>query len=339
MKATQTKLCARDKVPLHQHIPLDTPLLVTIEPSGICNLKCKYCLFTLPEAKISSLGHSLQLMHDDVFERIVSDLRQFPKSVKSITFARLGEPLLNKKLPEMIGRLKEEKLCGKTLVITNAIPLTRQMSHDLVSAGLDKIKISISGLSADDYLENCGSSIDFSELRSNIEYLYNNKGSMTVQIKTLDKLLGDDFEKGKERFLSLFGDICDEIDVEHLFPMFANDINYKETYFRDSEAPVNRYGSNMNRKVCSTPFYKLSIAADGKVEYCFSRGIAAGNLSKASLFEIWNSEERKSVLINLLNGKHEGLTETCLTCGCSQDSIADEDDLDNCDDEQISKFL
>jgi len=279
----------------------------------------------------------MQLMPDDMFNRLVSDLGRFPAPVKAITFARLGEPLLNRRLPEMIECLKKKKLCEKTLVISNGIPLTQQMSLDLVCAGLDRIKLSISGLSSDDYQKNCGTRIDFDKLVSEICFLYNNRGNMKVQVKILDKLLGDDTERGTDRFHSIFGDICDEIDVEHLFPMFKNDLDYSGLFFKDSIPPVNRYGICENRKVCSTPFYKLSIAADGSVEYCFSRGISAGNLLESSLYDIWHGEKRKEVLLNLLRRKHEGVTEPCLSCGCSQDTTAGEDNLDPYADKLILK--
>ena len=338
MKAIQTSLNAKDKIPLYKNIPLDTPLLVTIEPSGICTLKCKYCLLSLPKSEIESLEHSLQLMSEDIFDRIISDLSTFPRPIKSVVFARLGEPLLNKKMPKMIERLKNENICEKTLVISNGIPLTHQMSLDLVNAGLDRIKLSINGLSSADYLKNCGKKIDFEKLVSEIAFLYQIKGKMKIQIKILDKFLGANIEEGKKQFFAIFGDKCDEIDIEYLFAMFGNDINYGDLYFKDSSVPINRYNSIKQRKICSTPFYKLSIAADGRVEYCFSRGIVAGYLSETSLSDIWHSTERKKICLNLLECKHEGITEPCASCPCFQDSIANQDYLDPHSDELIDKI-
>jgi len=338
MKATQTELSAKDKIPLYRHIPLETPLSLTIEPSGLCNLKCNYCLHSLPEPAIEAKRHTRQLMTDDIFERIITDLSLFPKPVKSITFARLGEPLLNKKLPGMVDRLKSNNLCEKTLVITNGIPLTHQMSLDLVESGLDRIKISICGLSSADYYMNCGVEVDFDRLVSEIGFLYGNKGEMKIQIKILDKLLGKDADNGKDRFYTIFEGICDEIDIECLYPMFGNDINYHDLYFKDSTPPVNRYNSVEKRKICPMPFFKMLIAADGRVDYCFSGGIFAGYLSESNLYDIWFGEKRNTILLNLLYCKHEGVTEPCLSCGCFQDTVAEEDNLDHYADSLIERI-
>lgn len=328
MTAIRTTLDAKDKVPLHQHVPLDTPLSLTIEPSGICNLKCSFCLFSLSQTGTGFVDHKAQLMTEEIYQRIVTDLRRFPKHVKSVTFARLGEPLLNKALPWMVEKLKSESLCEKALVISNGIPLTPQMSRDLANAGLDRIKISIYGLSSGDYLRNCRSEVDFDKLVSNVERLYRNRGNMTVQVKILDRLVGEDIVKGKEKFNSIFGEICDEIDIECLYPMFGDEIDYGGLFFQNMESPVNRHNSAGKRAVCPMPFFKLVIAADGRVDYCFSRGIIAGHLSDTSLFDIWNGKRRQEVLLSLLKCKHENITEPCSSCGCFQDTIAEEDNLD-----------
>jgi len=338
MIAVKTTLSAKDKIPLHMHIPLDTPLSMTIEPSGICNLKCKYCLFSLPKQTIEAHRHIMQMMPDSIFDQIASDLSRFPRPIKNITFARLGEPLLNKKLPEMIERLKGGKLCEKTLVISNGIPLTGKLSQELVDAGLDRIKLSICGLSADDYMENCGTEVDFDDLVANIEYLYSIRGDMKVQIKILDKLLGDEIELGVERFHSIFGNICDEIDIECLYPMFGTEINYDELYFSGAQPPVNRYNSANKRKVCPMPFFKLIIAASGRVDYCYSMGITGGYLPYDSLYDIWHSSRRQETLLELLKSRHEGITKPCQTCGCFQDTDAEEDNLDDHAESLIKKI-
>ena len=329
MKAIKATLNAKDKIALNKVVPLDSPLFCTIEPSGLCNLKCGFCLLSLPIKELEKKGHAPILMSDETFNMLLKQLSCFPSPLKTVVFARLGEPLLNKRLPSMISELKQRGLCQKTLVITNGIPLTHEMSDALVAAGLDTIKFSINGLSADDYLHNCGIRVDYEKLINEMTYLYKNKKGTKIQVKILDKCLGDDFEKGKDKFYSLFGDICDEISIERLFPMFGKEIAYDEMYFSDTPSPTSRYENNRAyAKVCATPFYKLSIAANGQVEYCFSRGIAAGSLYDMTLFEMWNSHARKEVLLNLLDGCHEGITSVCKTCGCSKDSVDENDNLD-----------
>ncbi len=338
MNAKVTSFNATDKVPLYKNVPLETPYLLTMEPSGLCNLKCNFCLLSLPKDEVKAKGHNQVLMSDEVFDRIINDLGRFPDPFKLVVFARLGEPLMNKKVPTMVERLKSKNLCKKVLIISNGIPLTHNMSRDLVDAGLDTIKLSINGLSPDDYLKNCGVKVDFDKLVSETAYLFKIKKNTKIQLKIMDKLLGDDIEKGKSRFYKIFGDITDEISVEHLFPMFGEELDINDIYFKSGPTPKSRYCNNINTKICPTPFYKMLVAADGMLHYCFSRGVYAGSLLEKSLFDVWHSSHRKELLKNLLMEKHEGITAVCASCGCAGDLVAKEDVLDPYAEELIAKI-
>ncbi len=41
-------------------------------------------------------------MDYDLFRKVIDDLRKFPEPLKMLRLAANGEPLLNKRLPEMI---------------------------------------------------------------------------------------------------------------------------------------------------------------------------------------------------------------------------------------------
>jgi len=324
MKAKNIQLNATDKVSLYEHVPLSTPFVLAIEPSGLCNLKCGFCVHSLPVGfGNGARGHARVLMSEIIFEKIIMDLKEFDEPLKLIYFSQIGEPLLNARLPDMIRRFNTEKLTNRTAIFTNAIPLTEEKSLALVDAGLSSIKISINGLSSEDYIKNCGTPIDFDRLVNQITYLYNNRKNLVTQIKILDKLLNHGDEK---RFYNIFGDICDQINVEKLFPVFDG-VDYDNLYFHGEARPVSRFESARNDvKICALPFYRMAVAADGMVSLCYT-DVVDRNIRESSLKEIWNGEKRKSLLINLLQQKYEGISEMCNVCACGHEQASEKDDL------------
>ena len=82
----------------------------------------------------------------DVWRRTLSEVA---KTAWTIQFYFQGEPLLNKHLPQMISEAHEAGLY--TIVSTNAQAMTRELADELVGAGLDRIIISMDGLTEESY--------------------------------------------------------------------------------------------------------------------------------------------------------------------------------------------
>jgi MoaA/NifB/PqqE/SkfB family radical SAM enzyme len=262
-------------------------------------------------------------MGDGIFNKIIADLKEFDSPLKLVYFSLIGEPLLNKKLPNMINRFHSEKLTARTVLFTNAVSLSKDMSQSIVDAGLTRIKISVNGLSSEDYLRNCGVAINFDRFVEQIAYLYDIKKSLIIQIKTIDKLLTPGNE---ERFYSLFGNICNQITIEKMFPIFKN-VPYDKLFFRDEDTPISRFESaRKDVEICAQPFYRMAVAANGTVCLCYT-DITDGSIFEKSLKDIWNGGKRKNLLTNLLQMKCEGITEECGTCACGHEQADENDNL------------
>jgi MoaA/NifB/PqqE/SkfB family radical SAM enzyme len=109
------------------------PRNVFIEVTNHCNLLCETCprtFVTYEEPKT--------LTWDD-FLRIIA---QFPNMERAILHG-IGEPLLNKQLPQMINHLKG--LGVYVLFNTNATLLDDRWARRLIEAGLDELRVSIDG--------------------------------------------------------------------------------------------------------------------------------------------------------------------------------------------------
>lgn len=132
--------------------PADPPLTkVYIEPTTACNYNCRTCVRNTWTEKTGSMAFS-------TFKRILADLKEV-KSLRTMAFWGIGEPLLHPRIIEMIGLA--HGLGIKTELITNGALLTASMARELIQAGLSTLVVSVDGASSEDY-ENirCGGNLD-----------------------------------------------------------------------------------------------------------------------------------------------------------------------------------
>lgn len=306
-------------------LPLDTPYSVTYFPIYACNFKCNYCLHSL---NYESRGHisNIASMDFQLFKKSIDDMAAFPKKIKAIHFAGLGEPLLHKDIDSMVGYIVQKGVADTVDIVTNGALLTPELSKKLIKAGLTKIRISVQGLSGLKYKEVTGKDIEFDNFLNNIRYFYENKGDSKIYIKIIDSAL----EEGEEdKFLNMFGEICDSIAIEHLCP-FVGDIDYENT-FGDKEFIVTMNGINIvNAEICPQPFYSMQIYPDGKCIPCCTveKPIVVGDCNHMSLVDIWRSRDFNSfrkMHISRLKNKNS----VCARCQQYKYSMFPEEVLDN----------
>ena len=115
------------------------PRSIYIEPTSRCNEFCQQCPRTL-----LSREEDRDLTFDD-FRRIVD---QFPV-LERVVLHGLGEPLLNKELPQMVRYLKDRGTY--VLFNSNGIALTAARGQSLIDAGLDEYRLSMDGSTRETY--------------------------------------------------------------------------------------------------------------------------------------------------------------------------------------------
>ena len=142
-----------------------------IEPTTKCNLNCKMCFrhtwFDEPMCDLS-------------LEDYCHVLETMPKSVETIFFGGMGEPLFHKDILEMI-RLAAET--GREVeLLTNGTLLTEAMINGIMDAGLTRLWISIDNLETD-------SSINAHAVRGELEHSgHDHSGRVLSNIRTLNKI-------------------------------------------------------------------------------------------------------------------------------------------------------
>lgn len=288
MKAVEGHRYYKERTALETVIPLSTPFILYLDPSSVCNLQCSFCpcgrahedLWT--EEKRNSVG----IMDFELYKKIIDDCKGFPEKIKVLRLYKEGEPLVNPHFAEMVEYANNSGLFLGIDTTTNGTLLNPEMNRKLVKAGLSRINISVEALSGDEYERICGKRIDFDKFRDNIRDLYENKGDCHIFIKTITEINDEeDSQKLKDKFYSLFGDICDEIAFEHIAPCWPG--FDKELY--STEFGV--YGNKIQEcVVCPRLFYILTINSDGAATRCivdWNRQMTIGDVHENTVPELW----------------------------------------------------
>ena len=142
-----------------------------IEPTTKCNLNCKMCFrhtwFDEPMCDLS-------------LEDYRQVLANMPKTVETVFFGGMGEPLFHKDILEMIRLAVETGV--EVELLTNGTLLTEKMINGIMDAGLSRLWISIDNLETD-------SSINANSDSGELEHSgHDHSGRVLSNIRMLNKI-------------------------------------------------------------------------------------------------------------------------------------------------------
>ncbi len=326
----------KDRVRLKTVIPLDTPYLVFIDPSSVCNLSCKFCPCGGGNKEVWSSEKKTNIMSYELYRKIVDELAEFPRKIKTLRLYKEGEPLINKRLPDMIYFARKKDIADKIDFTTNGTLLTHDLSLALMDAGVDRINISIEALNEKDYESVSGIKIDYDKFIDNLQFLYENRGNCHIFMKISDCGLNG---RPEEEFYKKFENMADELSVEYITPVWPN--------FEVSKVAQNGtydiYGSLMEQRssamVCPYLFYSMCVNSDGSVSACFmdwNHKLIIGNIHEESLVSIWNGNSLTEMRRNHLMLKKDCYS-ACADCGQLKYAVLD--NIDEYREELLKHFL
>lgn len=323
---------------LYRVLPLNTPYTVFIEASRNCNFRCKFCAVHEPNAKQIAGGGIIR--YED-FTKVIDDMKGFPEKVKSLILSNQGEPLLNKRLADLVRYANQAGVAESVSITTNGSLLTPETSDALVAAGLSSIRISVEGMDSEAYKSLCGADIDWDVFVQNIKYLYEHKGNTLIYVKIMNVSVPT--AEQRDKFFATFGDICDDIFVEHLMDNWP-DFEGIYDYFGDKDElrQFGRFGQqSKGMNICPFPFYMSIINPNGTVIPCcgdWKQKVIFGNAFTENFCDIWQGEKRKSFLHSMIkNGRIKTSPELCAKCARVID-YESTDRLDGHEDALMSAF-
>jgi MoaA/NifB/PqqE/SkfB family radical SAM enzyme len=180
------------------------PVQLYIESTNRCNLKCRGCIH------FKGNWESARDVSQEELRRITDQL----PDVQRVVLHGIGEPLLNRELPAMIGHLKGRGI--RVVINSNGILLDAAMCRALADSGLDELRISLDAASARGYRQMRGSD-QFHRIVANLSAL---------------KTLQADLQMDRPALSLWFLGTRDNIDELPQFVRLAADMQITEVYLQ-----------------------------------------------------------------------------------------------------------
>ena len=249
--------CNRKRERLHEVLPLvNGPFCIRFMVTNICNFRCYYCRQAEDAEHREKIGLDCGIMSFDDFKRCIDHLEGFER-FKVFNFTGGGEPLTHRDIARMVEYVKKKDFTKSIEITTNAALLTHEMSDALLSAGADRIKVSLQGRSSQEYKDTCGVAVDYDRFKEQLCYFRDHKGPGVVLFaKIIDEMVPT--PEARQSFIEEYRDIVDEYEIECLYPTPAAESEKKLEYGN------TLYGNVVNRyNVCPQPFYSATVFPNG----------------------------------------------------------------------------
>ena len=315
------KIYSRERVNLGEVVPLEAPFAIQIDICSACNLRCNFCFHSDIEA-VKKSGIHFGLMSYEMFSKLIDDMGTVwgKGKIKKLRLFKVGEPLMNPHVCEMVKYAKKAEIAECIEITTNGLLLTDEMSQGLIEAGLDILNVSVNGINEKQYKDTCSVDINFNDFRENIKYFYDHRKSCQLFLKYSD--IGYT-EEEKEKFYHLFEDSCDEIFVETISGSLWQDTNISENV---KSTGKGIYGQELEAKaVCPFLFTTMVINDQGIAHLCcvdWKSEYILGDLKNESVADIWNGEKLR-LFQRLHLEKKKDTIELCKNCESLMGSTID----------------
>jgi pyrroloquinoline quinone biosynthesis protein E len=311
------------------YAPLELIRCIDVEPIATCNLKCDFC-----QVPGWDRARKTKPMDVPLFKKIVV---QFPR-LRQIKLQGMGEPFLNRKLPEMI-RITSDMNIDST-VITNGTVLSLEMISKILDADLTNISFSFDGATKDTY-ERMRPGADYDEVTSNIKNLCieKNKRNSKLYVR-IQCLVSDETVLGEiPDLVRLASDLgIDTLEIKQRLKLWekTGDDTYQfdtvqlKTYSKLDEILEEAGGIAKERGLnfcvatdavytssnpCRWPWVSLYVSTEGKVVPCCALGVpetwTMGDLTKETLKEIWNNKAYRQLRKQISQNKVSTLCAAC----------------------------
>jgi len=281
-----TLTCLKSEV-IKNRINTNFPLVLNIEPTNACNLKCVYC----PRLKTVS-RYGTNFIELETYKKIIDEACEYGPLIM-LNLHKDGEPLLNKNLSEMVGYAKKRQVAQTIHLNTNGTLLNTKFGYSLLDSGIDDMTISVDASFSDTY-KKLKQSSQFDELIKGIESFieYKNKLNVSTLIRVKIMEFEDISANEISEFVNKWNGIADEVQVTGIHD-WSGEI--KDIKITDETSDV--------RFPCALLWYALAVNSNGMVSICnvdWDYSGVIGNLKDKKLHEIWNDTKIRKVRLSHL---------------------------------------
>lgn len=252
------------------------PLLVDIELSSLCNLRCPFC-YTLSDEYKSKV--STQLMDFALFRKIVDEIGG---KVFAIRLSLRGESTIH---PDFIQAISYARSKGilEISTLTNGSRLTPEFFQKAMDAGIDWITLSFDGIN-EEYEKN-RAPLKFKEMYDRlraIREIKKNQGRVKPVIKI--QSVWPAIEKDPTAYYELMSAVSDLVAFNPIID-FAHPTPFEKIPFEENFS-------------CPQPYQRLVIGADGLAMMCANdeeNEHVVGNMNQQSIYDIWHGDLMNNV--------------------------------------------
>jgi MoaA/NifB/PqqE/SkfB family radical SAM enzyme len=295
------------------HNKIIAPVHIRIKPTNVCNHNCWYCAYHVGDV---SLGEDMVYRDSipyDKMNEIVSDI--IDMGVSAVTFSGGGEPLLYKRLPEIIKRLSINGV--QVASLTNGMNLKGKMA-DSFAKYASWVRVSLDGYDNESYSKARGvRKGEFDKLMTNL-YNFSKRKSKCM--------LSAVYIVDNNNFRHIY-DICKKLKDSGVSSVKISSVIVGNTGLENStyHSPIKREVRNQiilskeledsffsindsyhdlddrmwdkNYTTCPNLLYSPVIGADSKVYTCHDKAYTQegllGNLENQTFKSFWLSPENE----------------------------------------------
>ena len=288
------------------------PLSIAIEPTTSCNLRCPEC-----PSGLRSFTRPTGMLENSLYKSVIDQLASV---LTNFTFYFQGEPYLNPKFLDMVSYASGKNVFTSTS--TNAHYLNDEQAKRTIESGLDRLIISIDGVSQETYEQyRIGGQLSkvLEGTRNVIEW------KKKLKSRTPHVVFQFLVVKANEKDIPRLYQLAKEMGVDEVKLKTAQIYDYEHGSDLIPENPkYSRYKKNENGlfsiknpllNQCWKMWSSCVITWDGKVvPCCFDKDAkhVMGDLTKQSFEKIWNGEPYQNFRKSILRSRSE--IEICKNC-------------------------
>lgn len=293
----------RDKWKYDLNEELDFPRIIQFETHSYCNASCIMCPYKTVHKEYEN-GY----MDERLIDKIISECESYNNELnyEFLPFL-MNEPLLDKRLPDIISKVKSKLVNAAVTIYTNGSSKSCDIWEEMVEHGVDTIVFSVNSIDPEEFRKITGN-LSYYDFLNNIMHV-----NEFVEKKNADtEIIAHVLRMGKTK--------QELID----FMKYWRDrgIKCRTAYVENRGGNIDINGMTDNENFfapqkCWRMLSQIHILYDGRVVLCcgdWHRSNVLGNIRDETIADIWNSDEYKKIRMNHKDKKYEQMPELCKKC-------------------------